>query len=268
MARSSGSSGTPFRAVLTGASGGIGAAIATELAPRCALLILVGRNRSALEALQRELTACPVHLVCGDLTDPATLTAIESAARALGGINLLVNNAGVSDFHAFASQSPDVIANLLTTNLLAPMLLTRRLIPLLMAAPAAQIVNVGSVFGTIGFPGFAAYCAAKAGLKGFSQALRRELSDSHVAVRHFAPRATRTAINSVAVNAMNDELKTGQDSPRQVAMALLRFLDGGAWQRTLGAKERFFSALNALLPGLPDNAIRAQLPVIRKHLPK
>lgn len=259
---------TLFRAVLTGASGGIGAAIATELAPRCALLILVGRNRAALEALQRDLKGCPVHLVCGDLSAPATLAAIEAAARGLGGIDLLINNAGVSDFHAFDSQPSDAIAAMLATNLLAPMLLTQRLIPLLRAAPAAQIVNVGSVFGSIGFPGFAAYCASKAGLKGFTQALRRELSDSTIAVRHFAPRATRTALNSVAVNAMNDELKTTQDSPRQVARALLRFLDGGAWQRTLGAKERFFALVNAMLPGLPDSAIRAQLPVIRKHLPK
>lgn len=260
--------GVLYRAVLTGASGGIGAAIATELAPRCAYLILVGRNRGALEALQRELKGCPVHLVCGDLTEPATLAAIASAARGLGGIDLLINNAGVSHFHAFDSQPSDAIGAMLATNLLAPMLLTRTLIPLLREAPAAQIVNVGSVFGSIGFPGFAAYCATKAGLKGFSQALRRELSDSAIRVRHFAPRATRTALNSVAVNAMNDELKTAQDSPQQVAQALLRFLDGGAWQRTLGAKERLFTLINAMLPGLPDGAIRAQLPVIRKHLPK
>ncbi len=262
------SAGLPFRAVLTGASGGIGAAIARQLAPRCALLILVGRNQDALEALRRELQSCPVHLVCGDLTDPATVGEIEAAARHLGGINLLVNNAGVSDFHAFDSQSPDVIARLLDTNLLAPMLLTRRLIPLLMEAPAAQIVNIGSVFGLIGFPGFAAYCAAKAGLKGFTQALRRELADSAVEVRHFAPRATRTAINSAAVSAMNRELKTAEDTPQQVATAFLRFLDGGAYQRTLGAKERFFVLLNKLLPALPDGAIRAQLPIIRRHLPK
>ena len=260
--------GLPYRAVLTGASGGIGAAIARQLAPVSTLLILVGRNRAALEALQQALAPCAVHLVCGDLSNPATLTEIDAAARRLGGINLLVNNAGVSDFHAFESQAPDVIANLLATNLLAPMLLTQRLIPLLMAAPAAQIVNIGSVFGMIGFPGFAAYCAAKAGLKGFTQALRRELADSDVEVRHFAPRATRTAINSAAVSAMNRELKTVEDTPEQVATAFLRFLGGGAWQRTLGAKERFFVVLNKLLPSLPDGAIRAQLPVIRKHLPK
>jgi short-subunit dehydrogenase len=258
----------PYRVVLTGASGGIGAAIARQLAPLSSLLILVGRNRPALEALQQALAPCTVHLVCGDLSDPATLAEVDAAARRLGGINLLVNNAGVSDFHAFESQAPEMIATLLETNLLAPMLLTRRLIPLLMAAPCAQIVNIGSVFGMIGFPGFAAYCAAKAGLKGFTQALRRELADSTVVVRHFAPRATRTAINSAAVSAMNRELNTAEDLPEQVATAFLRFLEGSAWQRTLGAKERFFVVLNKLLPSLPDGAIRAQLPIIRKHLPK
>jgi short-subunit dehydrogenase len=262
------SAGYPYRAVLTGASGGIGAAIARQLAPDCALLILVGRNRAALEALAGELHACPVHLVCGDLTEAATLSAVAQTVDKLGGINLLINNAGVSDFHAYASQSPDVIASLIDTNLLAPMLLTRQLLPSLLAAPAAQIVNIGSVFGQIGFPGFAAYCAAKAGLTGFSQSLRRELADSAVEVRHFAPRATRTAINSDAVSAMNRELNTAEDTPQQVAAALRRFLDGGAWQRTLGAKERLFVLLNKLLPALPDGAIRAQLPIIRKHLPK
>jgi short-subunit dehydrogenase len=266
VARSNGTN--RWHAVLTGASGGIGAAIAAELAPRCAVLILVGRQRAALEALQRGLQCPSVHIICGDLTEPATLDDIERTGRALGGINLLINNAGVSDFHAFATQAPAAIESMLATNLLAPMLLTRRLLPALMAQPSAQVVNVGSVFGAIGFPGFAAYCAAKSGLKGFSQALRRELSDSTVTVRYFAPRATRTSINSDAVNAMNCELNTAEDTPRHVAVELLRFLDGKAWQRTLGAKERFFSLLNAIFPGLPDGAIRGQLPIIRKHLPK
>lgn len=258
----------PYRAVLTGAGGGIGAAIARQLAPDCALLILVGRNRAALEAVRQSLPGCAVHVVCGDLTEAATVDEVSALGRRLGGINLLLNNAGVSDFHAFASQDPAMIARMLATNLLAPMLLTRALLPLLCAEPAAQVVNIGSVFGHIGFPGFAAYCAGKAGLAGFSQALRRELADTSVTVRYFAPRATRTTINSGAVNAMNRELKTAEDSPEQVAAALKTFLSGSAWRQVLGAKERFFVLLNALLPSGPDGAIKAQLPIIRKHLPK
>ena len=257
------------RAVITGAGGGIGAAIARRLAPRADALILVGRRAAPLQALRAELPASvPVQLVCGDLTEAATLAAIEAAARAAGGVNLLINNAGVSGFHSFETQPADAIRTMLDTNLLAPMLLTRQLLPLLRQAPSAQIVNIGSVLGALGFPGFAAYGASKAGLAGFSQALRRELSDTGVEVRHFAPRATRTGINSDAVSAMNGELKTAEDTPEAVAAEFIAFLDGTAWQRTLGAGERFFVLLNKLLPGLPDGAIRKQLPVIRKHLPK
>lgn len=258
---------TPYRAVLTGASGGIGKAIARELAGRSDWLILVGRNVPALQALQREL-GDKARVVHGDLEQEETLRAIEHLARALGGINLLVNNAGASDFHAFETQRADAIRTLLHTNLLAPMLLSRQLIPLLKRAPAAQIVNVGSIFGYVGYPGFAAYCASKSGLRGFTQALRRELSDTAIEVRHFAPRATATAINSEPVTAMNRELKNAEDTPEHVAREFIQFLRGSAWETTLGAKESFFVFINHLLPKMPDKAILSQLPVIRKYLPK
>ncbi|VXB98073.1 SDR family oxidoreductase [Massilia sp. 9I] len=257
-----------YRAVLTGASGGIGAAIAKRLAPQCALLILVGRQRTALEALAESLRACDVQIVCGDLCEQHTLSAIAATVRAAGGIDLLVNNAGVSSFHAFETQDPADIRTQIETNLLAPMLLTRELLPLLGTAPAAQVVNIGSVFGSLGFPGFAAYGAAKAGLAGFSQALRRECADSTVAVRHFSPRATRTAINSAAVNAMNRELRTAEDTPDAVADAFMAFLSGTSATHTLGTAERFFVLVNKLVPGIPDKAIRKQLLQIRKYLPR
>lgn len=256
-----------YRAVLTGAGGGIGSAIARRLAPQADTLLLVGRQAAPLRALQAELGS-HVQVLCGDLTAPETLAAIEQAARAAGGLNLLVNNAGVSQFHSFQTQSPDTIRAMLDTNLLAPMLLTRQLLPLLHQAPSAQVVNIGSVFGMLGYPGFAVYGASKAGLQGFSQALRRELADSAIAVRHFAPRATRTAINSAAVDAMNSALGTAQDTPEAVAAALMEFLAGTAWQTTMGRKERFFVLLNRLLPALPDSAIRKQLGLIRQYLPK
>lgn len=261
-----GAPGTRYRAVITGAGGGIGAAIARAIAPAADALVLVGRRREPLETMATAL-GVPTRIVCGDLAQASTLEDIAAAGRACGGINLLVNNAGVSDFHAFETQAPEQIRAMLDTNLLAPMLLARQLLPLLREAPSAQVVNVGSVFGQLGYPGFAAYGASKAGMQAFSQALRRELSDTTVTVRHFAPRATRTGINSAAVDAMNRELGTAQDTPEAVAAQFMDFLRGSAWQRTLGRKERFFVLVNKLLPGLPDGAIRKQLAVIRKHLP-
>ena len=153
-------------------------------------------------------------------------------------------------------------------NLLAPMLLTQRLLPLLKKEARAQVINIGSIMGFIGFPGYAAYCASKSGLRGFTQSLRRELSDTSVDVRHFAPRATRTSINSAAAASMNRELKTAEDTPEAVARAFAAFLKGVAREHTLGAKESFFVFINKLLPVLPERAIRGQLSIIRKHLLK
>ena len=258
----------PYRAVLTGASGGIGAAIAERLAARCSLLILAGRNREALDGLAGRLRGCTVRIVSGDLCDDATLDAIAACARDNGGIDLLVNNAGISSFHAFETQPAAAIRAQVETNLVAPMLLTRTLLPLLHLASVAQVVNIGSVFGSLGYPGFAAYGAAKAGLAGFSQSLRRELADTGVKVRHFSPRATRTAINSAAVNRMNTALRTNEDTPEAVADAFMDFLAGTAAERTLGGSERFFVLVNKVLPGIPENAIRKQLGQIRKYLPR
>lgn len=257
-----------YRAVLTGAAGGIGQAIAFELMPQAEYLIMVGRNREALEALRAKLGKDRTHIVDGDLTQQATLDKIEQLAGELGGINLLINNAGSNDFHAYETQSVDAIRGLIEVNLLSPMLLSRQLIPLLKQAPRAQIINIGSVMGFIGFPGFAAYCAAKSGLRGFTQSLRRELADTSIDVRHFAPRATRTGINSTAAASMNRELKTTEDSPEQVSRAFITFLNGSARELTLGAKEAFFVFVNKVLPGLPERAIRGQLSIIQKHLPR
>jgi len=257
-----------YRAVLTGAAGGIGQAIAFELMPQAEYLILVGRNREALEVLQTKLGKERAHVIDGDLTQNATLEKIEHLASELGGLNLLINNAGSNDFHAYETQSVDAIRGLIEVNLLAPMLLSRQLIPLLKQAQRAQIINVGSVMGFIGFPGFAAYCAAKSGLRGFTQSLRRELANTSIEVRHFAPRATRTGINSAAATSMNRELKTKEDSPEHVSHAFVTFLNGTARELTMGAKEAFFVFINKVLPGLPERAIRGQLSIIQKHLPR
>lgn len=259
-----------YKAVLTGATGGIGQAIARQLAPHCEQLVLLGRDKAKLEALQKILSdvAPKVHILAGDIGDPQVHQELQAMAQSIGGINLLINNAGTSLFKNFTQQSNEEIKDLLNINLIAPILLTKSLIPSMLNQEKAQIINIGSIFGYLGFPGFTSYCSSKFGLRGFSQSLRRELSDTKIAVRYFAPRATRTNINSDAVTQMNQELKTASDTTEFVASELMQFLKTDSFEKRLGAKESFFVFMNQLFPAIPDKAILGQLPIIKKYLNK
>jgi short-subunit dehydrogenase len=246
-----------WRAVLTGASGGIGRAMVDALAPHCESLVLVARDASRLPHGHRAVAA--------DLTSAAGRDAV---ARACPDANLLVNNAGVSEFVAFAAQSDAAMERIFATNVLAPMQLARRLLPALRAQPAAAIVNVGSIMGYLGYPGCAAYCASKFALRGFTEALRRELADTAVRVMYLAPRTTRTAMNGAALDALNAELGNASDPPKLAADALLLLLSRPAPEKRLGMPESLFARINQLAPSLVDRALRRQLPRIKRHLAK
>jgi short-subunit dehydrogenase len=265
-------SGVQCRVILTGASGGLGRAFALALAAHSGVMVLVGRDQPRLDEVRRQIAerhpAVTVRTVAGDLTEPWVQRRLFEVANGVPGpLNLLINAAGINDFEDFESQSSATIERLIAVNLLVPIRVTQMLLPLLKKAPRAQVINVGSIFGYLGYPGFAVYCATKFGLRGFSQALRRELSDTSIAVRYFAPRATRTPLTTESISAMNRELNTKEDSPERVAEMLLKFISHAAWERKLGFPERLFVFLNQLVPGVNDRAIRGQLKIIRKHLP-
>lgn len=255
-----------YRALITGASRGIGHEIAVALAPLSDLLILVGRDRNGLETLSRDIAPSKSLVLTGDLTDPGFLAEISRAVDGSGGINLVVNNAGVSGFSLFQDQPSDHLHAMLETNLYAPMRLTQLLLPSLLDQHGAQVVNIGSAFSTIGHPGFAAYCATKFGLRGFTEALNRELSPQGVRVRIFSPRATTTAINSNAVQRMNREFGVQEDDPRQVAREFIAFLGGSDFEYRVGKPERFFSKLNQLFPSVVGRALSRRMPAIQKIL--
>jgi short-subunit dehydrogenase len=250
-----------YRAVLTGASGGIGHAIAAALAPSCDALLLVGRHPARLAEAAAAAGPAARTLVA-DLATSAGRDAV-----ALDGVNLLINNAGACDFGWLAGQSDATLERIVETNVLAPMQLTRRLLPQLLRQPQAWILNVGSIFGYLGYPGHAAYSASKFALRGFSEALRRELADGPVRVLYFAPRATRTAMNGAGLVALNRELGVAMDDPAAVAQSLMRLLRRPARERLLGMPERLFARVNQLAPGLVDRALRRQLSTIRRHAP-
>lgn len=249
-----------MRVLLTGASGGIGRQLAHDLARRGASLLLVGRDQDRLATIAREIEGqgTRVRYVAADLATPEGLDSVESAARStLGcGINVLVNNAGVNDFGQFHTQKPERVAQAIQTNLLAPMLLTQRLWPLLLSQPESCLVNVGSILGSIGLPGQAAYSASKFGLHGFTEALRREVSGTSVRVLYVAPRATDTAMNDAGLRAFNEQTGTRVDSPATVSRRIIAALQRHKSECFIGWPERLFVKLNALLPGMVDRAMR------------
>jgi short-subunit dehydrogenase len=140
------------------------------------------------------------------------------------------------------------------------------LLPLLQKEQGARILNMGSTFGSIGYPGYSAYCASKFGLRGFTEALRRELSDSDIRVLYFAPRATATKLNSENVIALNKELGNAMDLPDIVAAQVEKmFISGGPHQVFWGWPEKLFARINQCIPMLVDNALQKQLPAIKKY---
>ncbi|WP_263768515.1 SDR family oxidoreductase [Propionivibrio soli] len=257
---------THARILLTGASGGLGYELARQLSGAGAALLLAGREPAKLAELRALLTAQggEVTTICADLTRAEGVAVIARAAQDFR-VNVLVNNAGASAFGLFENQEWPTIERVLATSLEAPIHLTHALVPWLRAQPQAAIVNIGSMFGSLPFPGFAAYSAAKAGLRAFSQALRRELSDSLVSVVHISPRAIDTPMNSGAVNALNAALDTHSDQPSEVAREIVAALARNEVERHIGFPERLFAWVNGLAPQVIDRALAGKLPTIKQH---
>jgi len=247
--------------VLTGATGGIGAAMASALAGLGANLILVSRDQRKLESLRDELPGDQHVLVAADLSEAGGREAVLSAC--CNGVDILINNAGVNHFGLLQSQSEQQLRDMFELNTLVPILLTRALLPLLRQS-TSSIVNVGSGFGSIGFAGYCGYSASKFALRGFTEALRRELADRPINVLYLAPRATETAMNSEHVVEMNRELGNAMDSPQWVASELIKLLKKSSGSRYLGWPERFFIKLNSLFPFIVDKALARQLPIITR----
>lgn len=247
--------------VLTGATGGIGQAIARLLAKQGWRLLLVGRDHAQLSKLQGQCEN-DAEIFVGDLNLLETRTQLADFAKQLGGAALLVNNAGVNVMQGFNEISEHQIDQLLAINLIVPIKLCQLFLPQI-TAHSGTIVNVGSSFGSIGYPYQTLYCASKFGLRGMTEALARELSHSKVRVLYLAPRATDTAINSPQVRAMNKALGNTMDPPEKVAQALSDLINSTNRRRFIGFEETLFARINGMFPSLVDNAIAKQLPKIK-----
>ncbi len=181
-------------ALVTGASGGIGAAIARALHAQGAAVALSGTRRDALEALAGELgercAVCPA-----DLRDPAAAEALIAAAEAATGpLAILVNNAGMTKDGLALRMKDEDWQSVLDVDLAAPFRLARAALRGMLRRRAGRIIGIGSVVGATGNPGQANYAAAKAGLVGMSKALAQEVGSRGITVNVIAPGFIETAM--------------------------------------------------------------------------
>lgn len=185
---------TGKRALVTGASGGIGGAIATALHGAGAEVALTGTRAGPLESLAAGLGA-RAHVLACDLSDTAALEALPGrAATAMGGVDILVNNAGITRDGLFLRMSDADWQDVLDLNLTAPFRLARAALRGMMKARWGRIVNITSIVGATGNPGQGNYAAAKAGLVGMSKSLASEVAGRGITVNCVAPGFITTAM--------------------------------------------------------------------------
>jgi len=250
--------------VITGATGGIGQAIAHLLAKQGASLLLIARDQAKLKNLTLTLGSGH-HWLSADICTKEGRTNVIKQSCELNA-QILINNAGISQFDSLMNIDEEAFNDAIMVNLMAPIYLTRSFLKMCKSKNAKTVVNVGSALGSIGYPFYTSYCASKFGLRGFTEALQRELSHSNDNILYFAPRATATSINSDAVIAMNKTLGNSVDEPELVAFALLKQLQLTSQRKVLGWPEKFFTRLNGLLPELVDKAIAKQLKTVKQFV--
>jgi short-subunit dehydrogenase len=239
--------------LVTGAGSGIGRALCIEAAQRGLAVALCGRRREALEATGALLGPGASHLIIpADITRPEHRRRIVDRIRKeRGALDILINNAGIVEGGPLETFDDDALARTFQTNVMAPMALTRDLMSLLIAAKPSRVVNVGSIFGDIGYPEFTCYSAAKFALRGFSIALRREWKQKGIAVTYAAPRATRTDA-AAAFASLIAKTKMNMDSPEQVARQIWRAVARGHDSVYAPAPEKVYVLIQRLFPRAID----------------
>jgi len=251
-------------AVVTGAGGGIGRATALALAARGARLALADRNADGLAETARlvgplapAVTAHPF-----DLTDGAAVERFrDDALAAHDRVSVLVNNAGAALAGRFEEASDEDFRWLMEVNLFGIVALTRAFLPALRAEPAAQIVNVSSLFGLIAPADQVAYSTSKFAVRGFSEALRHELGGTGVGVTVVHPGGVRTGIATsarIAAGADPERAAAVQAAftrralrmpPEEAARNIVRGLERRQRRVLVGSDARFADAVQRLAPG-------------------
>ncbi|MEO8895896.1 MAG: 3-oxoacyl-[acyl-carrier-protein] reductase [Rhizomicrobium sp.] len=196
-------------ALVTGASGGIGGAIAKALHAQGATIVLSGTRAEALEAVKVELGS-RAFIAAANLSDIASVEALPKAAEeaAGGGIDILVNNAGITRDNLFLRMKDDEWDQVIAVNLTAAFRLSRAVLRGMMKKRWGRIIQITSVVGATGNPGQANYAAAKAGLVGMTKSLAAEVASRNITVNAVAPGFIQTAMTDVLTDQQKETIAT------------------------------------------------------------
>lgn len=217
---------------ITGGTGGIGAPLVTMLEEAGALVSVYSRDKQGDLALNID-TLCKL---------------LEKNTP-----DILINMAGFNDFNYAEDQDYEAIHKL---NLLVPMKLCQAVLPSMKERNSGQIINIGSMTALIPLPHLTGYASAKAGLKAFTDALRRELSGTEIKVTHIVPRAVRTNMNTGTRAEINERTNVHHDDPVKVAARILKAIENEEREVRFGWPERFFAFLNAVFPRIIDQGLQ------------
>jgi len=217
---------------ITGGSGGIGR-------PLVNLLQQAGAEVSGFDRSREGSLTENLDCVCAGLLQETP--------------DILINMAGINSF-AYCEEQP--YEDLIDLNLLAPMRLTQSVLPGMKSRGQGQIVTIGSMAALIPLPHLTGYVATKAGLKGFSDALRRELSGTAIVVTHIVPRAVKTEMNTGKLAEVNQRTDTHHDDPETIAMAIFSAIIKVKKEVRIGWPERLFAFLQANIPTMVDRGLQ------------
>ena len=241
--------------IVTGGGRGIGRATALEFAAEGATLVLAGRRMDALRVAAGECTEAGGSAItarCDVAVDEDLQALVGTTIEKHGRIDVVVNNAGVMATGRLDQHEPDDLRRIVDVNIWAVLRLTQLAVPHMRAAKSGAIVNISSLAGRMGMPYFAAYCASKYAVRGFSEALRRELRPDNVKVMAVYPGGVATdMIENVQFEQFGLPVATAQD----IGRAILRGLRWNTPEVFIGPADSFVSRWNDVLPWSVDYGV-------------
>ncbi|MDN5861819.1 MAG: SDR family oxidoreductase [Salinisphaera sp.] len=236
--------------LITGASSGVGAATARRFAALGAHVVLAARGAQALQAVADEIGGTAITADVASNAD--CLRLIQTCVETSGRLDVLVNNAGCHHRGPLASVDTDALAQMVDTNLRAPVVLSRAALPHLQAAPRGAIVNVASIAGQMPLAGSAVYSATKFGLRALTYALAEELRGSSVSVSVVSPGPIETDFILDNIDNVSDiTFSQPMSTPEQIAELIVACAADGRIERSRPRISRVIATAGYLIPALP-----------------